>query len=304
MPAPLTLTIYCVLILLASLLGGWLPMRVRLTHRRMELALSFVSGVMLGIALLHLLPHAVHERELWLEHEGAHPSIDAALHPSLLSLLAGFLAMFLLERFVCFHHHDTPTSDAREDGRRCEHDHAHDHALTWTGAAIGLTIHTLVAGIALAAAVSTGGGAHGAALAGLGMFFVIFLHKPFDALTIITLMSAADRSRRAMMLTNILFALLIPLGVLLFHAGLGSGLVEQHLLLSLALSFSAGMFICIALSDLLPELQFHSHDRIKLSVALLLGLLLAWGVATLEEAGHEHDEETRHEHVETGDSTG
>ena len=41
-----------------------------------------------------------------------------------------------------------------------------------------------------------------------------------------------------------------------------------------ALAFSGGTFLCIALSDLLPELQFHAHDRTKLSVALLAGFLL------------------------------
>jgi zinc and cadmium transporter len=41
-----------------------------------------------------------------------------------------------------------------------------------------------------------------------------------------------------------------------------------------ALAFSAGTFLCIALSDLLPELQFHSHDRLKLSLALLAGMAL------------------------------
>jgi zinc and cadmium transporter len=38
-----------------------------------------------------------------------------------------------------------------------------------------------------------------------------------------------------------------------------------------ALAFSAGTFLCISLSDLLPELQFHAHDRIALSAALLAG---------------------------------
>ena len=58
--APL-LILYCVLIVLASLAGGLIPLLVRLTHRRMEIALSFVSGVMLGVALVHLLPGALAE---------------------------------------------------------------------------------------------------------------------------------------------------------------------------------------------------------------------------------------------------
>ena len=56
------LVMYCGLILVASLIGGWVPLLIRLTHERMELAVSFVSGVMLGVALLHLLPHAWMQR--------------------------------------------------------------------------------------------------------------------------------------------------------------------------------------------------------------------------------------------------
>jgi len=57
----LLLIIYCVLIVSASLLGGWLPFLVQLTHRRMQLLMSFVGGLMLGVALLHLIPHALAE---------------------------------------------------------------------------------------------------------------------------------------------------------------------------------------------------------------------------------------------------
>ena len=55
---------------------------------------------------------------------------------------------------------------------------------------------------------------------------------------------------------------------------------------------SAGVFICISLSDLLPEVQFHSHDRLKLSAALLLGIVTAWAIGFLEPAhthGHQHE---------------
>ena len=64
---------YCLLILLASIGGGLIPVYIRLTHRRMELILSFVSGVMLGIGLLHLLPHAWAERAKALASDSATP---------------------------------------------------------------------------------------------------------------------------------------------------------------------------------------------------------------------------------------
>ena len=61
------LVMYCGLILAASLIGGWVPLLIRLTHERMELAVSFVSGVLPGGALLHLLPHAWMQRAAWMK---------------------------------------------------------------------------------------------------------------------------------------------------------------------------------------------------------------------------------------------
>jgi zinc and cadmium transporter len=53
--------VYCLLIVFASLSGGWLPLAMRLSHTRMQLMMSFVAGLMLGVAILHLLPHAMAE---------------------------------------------------------------------------------------------------------------------------------------------------------------------------------------------------------------------------------------------------
>jgi zinc and cadmium transporter len=51
------------------------------------------------------------------------------------------------------------------------------------------------------------------------------------------------------------------------------------------LAFAAGVFVCIALGDLLPEVQFHSHDRARLTLFFLLGICLAVAVGWME-AGH------------------
>jgi zinc and cadmium transporter len=73
----------------------------------------------------------------------------------------------------------------------------------------------------------------------------------------------------------------------LFYIGLSSESPTSPLL-AYALAFSAGTFLCISLSDLLPELQFHDHDRVKLSIALIAGLALAMGVGKLEGLVHRH----------------
>lgn len=281
------IAIYCSLIVLASLIGGWIPLLIKLTHKRLELAISFVSGAMLGVAMLHLLPHAWSERAQWMDATNSgSPLTSEAFVPITIWVLAGFLAMFLLERFFCFHHHDVQDAG---DENKCEHNHNHGHTLTWAGAALGLTLHSLIAGVALGASVVAEQHGHdNAAFAGFGTFLMILLHKPFDSLTLGTLMAAQERSVKLRHIINGSFGLVVPIGVALFFLGIGEESPSQQLLISQALAFSAGTFLCIALSDLLPELQFHQHDRVKLTVALLLGLALAWGASKLEAQSHDH----------------
>lgn len=294
------LAFYCTLVVLASLAGGWIPRLLRLTHRRMQVALSFVAGVMLGVGLLHMLPHSFHELH----------SIDETV----VWAMGGFLVVFFLERFFHFHHHDAPDVEATaaalahegEDVCSHGHDHHHDHAhldephahpVSWWGAAIGMTLHGIIDGVALAAAVAAE--QHGDLVplwAGLGTLLAVGLHKPFDSLTIGTLMHAGGASLRTTQIVNGLYALVAPLGVVLFWIYAGELGDNHHALLGRALGFAAGAFLCIATSDLLPELQFHTHDRGLLSVSLLLGVALAWGIGLVETSGHDW-----HEHGNSGE---
>ena len=302
MPSPALLAYYCLFVLLASIVGGMIPVWFQLTHRWMQIAVSFVAGAMLGVGVLLMLPHAVAEATAAASPDAA----DSAIRHTMLWLLVGMMVMFFIERFFCFHHHDVPDdadADADADhihGPECqlEHNHAHGdsahvHDLTWSGAALGLTLHSILDGVALAASVQHG--SDGGWLAGFGVFLVVFLHKPFDAMTIGMLMARGGWAVPWRHLVNALFALAIPLGVLIFYFGLlpvpsdpASG--AQRTFVAYALAFSAGTFLCISLSDLLPELQFHRHDRVKLSLALVLGLLVAYLAGQLEATigTHQH----------------
>jgi zinc and cadmium transporter len=262
-----TLALFSLAVVVASLLGGLLPLATVLTHTRLQIYLSFAAGTMLGAAFFHMMPEAV-------EPEPARALAWTA---------AGLLSIFLLERFFAFHQHEPPSG--HHHGHAHDHEHAcHDHEpggrveLQWKVAAFGLTIHSLAGGVALASAAVAGLGpdsAPGSApgIAAWGVFIATVVHKPADALTITSLMVRAGASRFSAHLVNLAFALMIPLGMALFLFGLsridpGSG----ARLTSATLAFSAGTFLCIALSDLLPELQFHDHDRVKLSLAMLAGV--------------------------------
>jgi zinc and cadmium transporter len=302
------LTYYCALILVASIVGGMIPVWFQLTHRWMQFAVSFVAGVMLGIGLLHMLPHAIMDAAAAAALSSSNPDSalagglaanQEAIRAAILSLLAGVLAMFFIERFFSYHHHDVPNHRPVRHAAAAQlpiapagADHSassiQHHDLSWSGAALGLALHSILNGVALAAAVQHG--SDGSWLAGFGTFLVIVLHKPFDAMTIGMLMARGGWSLPWRHTINMLFALAIPAGAMLFYFGLmsesGGIATTRQWYVACALAFSAGTFVCISLSDLLPELQFHRHDRIKLSVALVLGLAVAHAAAKLESAAH------------------
>ena len=272
----LLLFFYCIAIAGFSLVGGLLPNWVQMTHTRTQLVMSFVSGLMLGVAFYHLLPHSV-------ALNGGPQAADTTVW----WLMIGLIAMLLLLRLFHFHQHDF----SGEEERHHDH-HSHQgpvspaHRMSWVGIALGLALHTLIDGVALGAVMqgeSVGGA--GAGLLGIGVFLAILLHKPLDAMSITSVMEAGGWSRGARATTNLLFALMCPLGALLFFFGMDLLVDTRNYVVAAALAFSAGAFICIALSDLLPEVHFHSHDRGKLTLAFLLGIVLAYGMGGVEPAG-------------------
>ena len=286
----ITILLYCALIIAASLAGGFLPTLLRLTHTRMQLMMSFVGGLMLGVALLYLLPHAVSELG----------SVDTAAF----SLLAGLLVMFFLIRIFHVHQHASPDEAAHAEEHThdplvssAEDCHLHQHRFSWIGLALGLGLHTVLDGVALAASVVAASHLEDAGLLlGLGTFIAIVLHKPLDALSITTVMRAGGWTPRATLLVNLGFALTCPLGAIVFYLGIGTETGNDEVIIGMALGAAAGIFLCIALADILPELRFHSHDRLKLSLALLMGVLLAYAVSQLEPSHSHHPPHESHQH--------
>lgn len=310
-PATLLL-IYCALIVVSALFGGLLPSLLNLTHRRMQCLVSLIGGLMLGVAIFHMLPHAVEQMA------GKGHSHSFALDWCVGWVMAGLLTTFFMLRMFHFHHHEAVATD-EDKIHLCGHDHDHDHdclnshdhdhdspghhhshhpsqGASWVGIFIGMAIHSLIDGGTLAAnlvAEVTHG--HDVWLLALGPFLSVVLHKPLDSLSISTLMTAGNWSSRTRNLVNIGYALICPLGAALVYFGV-QHVAYKDLLLASALAFSAGVFLCISLSDLLPEVQFHSHDRLRLSAALLLGVLLAWLIGFTEHGemhghGNPHGQE-------------
>lgn len=317
----LVLALYCALLVVASLVGGWLPRVVQMTHTRQQLTMSFVSGVMIGVALLHLMPHALEQTQ--------------SINRVALWMLAGLLVMFFLMRAFHAHRHEgvlMHEPHAHEHhlehahGHAAEHHHANagevpshkapsGHRSSWMGVFFGMALHSILDGVALAASVlvDAGHGAPGTAILAMGTFLAIFLHKPLDALSVTSVMHAGGWSGRSQAVVNGAFALLCPIGAAAFWIGASGMTADGNQLVGDALAFSAGLFLCIALADLLPEVAFHTHDRLKLSAALLLGVAIALAIESThshahhggdaghghglrDDRDHEHDHEHGHDH--------
>jgi len=293
----LTLAIQLAVVAAAAYAGGSSLSFLSMGHRRMQVLLSLTGGVLLGVGLLHLLPHAFLQ-------------LDRQIDTTMLWVLAGFFLMFLLER--AFHGHSHHTADGgdhgHDHGHDCGHDHGHAvaHAApgsgrwAWCGAFAGLALHSLADGAALAASVRADGD-HGAGwLAGFATFLAVLLHKPFDAAIIGTLMLSAGVSSRGRSIANGLYALVVPLGAVAFLASLRVFGGQQETIIGVAMALAAGAFLCIAAADLLPEVQFHSHDRVLLTSSLALGLAIAWGITVMERSSHAHT----HAHAHATESPG
>ena len=279
---------YGVTIIASAMCGGYLPQIIRMNHVRMQVLLSFVGGMMLGVAVFLLLPHGF--LEIYESHLAANTEqpVSVAIHQTVQALLVGLLFTFFMMRAFHFHQHGTET------GEHHHHDHlGHDHScspaenigvvrptrLGWLGVIFGLGLHTFIDGIALGAAVL-----HDLPHmpAGFGVYLAILLHKPLDAISLSALMAAENRSWRAIQIANVCFGLMCLLGALatIHWPPLATG----GFWLGSLLAASTGIFLCISLSDLLPEVQFHRHDRLQLSAAMLAGV----GIAFLLEISHSH----------------
>ena len=268
------LAVYSAALVPLSILGGWALQRLRPSHSQMQHLLSLVAGLMLGIAVLHMVPHALElSAEFTADHLGT-------------AMLGGMIAMFLLIRWFHFHQHEP--AEVLTCTQEHDHDTHHQHArrrepqrFGWTGVLLGMGLHTLMDGFALGAAMRTHADA---AWPAIGVAIAVALHKPLDAMSITGLMMQQGWSLPSQMAINLGYAAVCPLGAVLLLLGMTD---PTGYWVAAALAVSAGVFVCIALSDLLPEMEFHSHDRGTLTAALMLGVGIAGLLAWLEPV-HTH----------------
>lgn len=166
-------------------------------------------------------------------------------------VLTGFLFLYFIEKFITVH--------------ICEIFDCEVHHLG-IAAFIGIAIHSLTNGIALGSGIMTPG-------LGFVVFLAISAHKTPEAFSLTSVLLQSGIKKSKIFLVHTFTLLMIPLGAFLAFLLIKPG---NTALMAKSIAFSAGTFIHISLSDLLPEVHKHSHSKVLNFFAFVLGLFIMW----------------------------
>jgi len=233
-------------IFLAAIIGALPPFLRKWDTSQLHQFVALSAGVFLGAAFFHLVP-AVIETQPGLQTE--------------LLLLLGFLAVLFAER-VLVRHKD---HDCDDPGR-------HRHEVVGLSALVGLSLHSLMTGIALTADFAS-------SKPSIIVLVAILAHKSVAAFSLATVFVLSGISRKTAIKRLILFAAWTPIGALVALAVFGK--VDQQYLVAPS-ALAAGSFIYVATMDLLPE-AFHDYSkRVPTFISLGLGILMMLLISFLE----------------------
>ena len=250
-------------------LAAWLSFGV--LTRYTQHMLSLAAGALLATAFLNLLPEAFES--------------EVEPHQLFLTLLAGLIFFFLLDKAELWHHgHEHHHGDEGHD--HAHHDHAHHHhhhnAAPRTGAwsvLAGDSLHCFGDGILIASAFVADW--HLGVVAALAVLVHEVPHHMGDLAVI-----AQNRtsSRAAVWKVSVAGALTAMGGVV------GYLLVDAlHDQLPYFLVVASSSFVYVALADLIPQLQKRLSLQQTLAQVfwLAVGMLAVWAVAS-SVGGHAH----------------
>jgi zinc transporter ZupT len=179
------------------------------------------------------------------------------------------MAGYLLTQF--FEHTIAPHFHLGEELHCDEHDHEMISTSAAYTAVAGLLIHTFFDGVSIAAASALD------AQFGLLVFIAIFLHKFPEGFTIGSMMLAAGKGKREVVLATALIGVTTLAGVLLFAVvGERIGFTVAY-----ALPLAAGVTLYVAASDLIPEINHHGGKNPLVSLSVFAGVALFFATQQL-----------------------
>ncbi len=234
-----------------------LSIRESLLRNLLHLIVALAAGTLFGDALIHLLPEAL---------EGtASPLVVSA------AAIGGILGFFALEKFLHWHHHhSTPQEEAEE--AHVEHVQGSIHPLGRL-VLVSDAVHNFVDGLIIGASylVSTE--------IGIATTIAVILHEIPQEVGDFGLLLHAGYSRARALFVNFLSALSAIVGTIVMFSIPG---VEEYA--PIILAFTAGAFLYIAGTDIVPELHKTKRGWPSLAqfFAVLVGVALMFALLLLE----------------------
>ena len=251
---PITVVAATTIVSLLSLVGVFaLSLKERTLHSILFVLVAFSAGTILGAVYFDLLPEAM---------ELVGESVAAVY------ITLGFTVFFFLERFIYWYHGHGHESDisAEMPDRTTAKSFAYLNI-------IGDGIHNFVDGMIIAASFLVGFSV------GLATTIAVIFHEFPQEMGDYGILVYAGFKRGKALLINFVVALTVVLGGL--SAALFIEMVEAFSGLLIALS--AGGFIYLAASELIPEL--HKEKSLKKSVIqfifFILGITLIWSLGVI-----------------------
>ena len=236
-PLPLVAALVSVSAFASAFAGGLLAMRAVTS---VGLLIAFGAGIRIGAAYFDLIPESV-------EHLG---SLDVAM----IFTTVGFLSFYVIEKLTMIH-------VGHEAASELEHGDAHHRHIGLAGAA-GMSLHSLLDGVALAAGLTVGGGL------GLVIAVVVVVHRFSDGIGVVSFLVAGRTPRAEIYRWVALVAIAPVIGVIV-----GLLLPIPDPAMGALLAVFAGFFLYIGAAELLPEA--HRSDRSSRVVAATLAGVLA-----------------------------
>ncbi len=245
------LLLFGILAGLANVLGGLILFPSKLHHhykRFLRYLLALSAGFMLSVTFIEILPKTV---ELWQEGKAGEHS---DLYIPMLLVLAGYMLTQFFEHTIAPHFHL---------GEEVHSDHTLSRSAAYTAVG-GLLIHTFFDGVSIAAA------SHIDARVGTLMFIAVFLHKFPEGFTIGSMMIAAGKGFREVVIATSLIGLMTLTGVMVFYV-IGSNFAFT---IAYALPIAGGVTLYVAASDLIPEVNHHGGKSPLVSLSVFAGVAI------------------------------
>ena len=264
--------LYAALTLVFALIGGLIPVfsKIKDNAERLKMLTGIAAGIIIASAILVVIPEGF---ELATEDDSKNEFFLGG------AILSGFVFMLILEGSGIGH-------AVHEEHHNHDQDHGHEHIHHGQGGLIlvlGLTIHAATDGLAIGAAIASGGTIVTAAIV-----FSVLIHKAPTAFSLGVFSMHERENKKDSIRDVIIFSFATPIMIMIAFYFL-NGL--ENYLIGLAMLFSAGAFLYVATVDTLPDIHNPETGRkavvyVTSGILLLVVILLGIDFTILNSHGH------------------